>query len=75
MRNAGTVKIKTAMKDASVFIDGGYAGRAGKLKKFQLRPGTHDIALRDGGGRTIYQERVNVMLGKTVEIHPDYGRH
>ena len=75
MRNAGTVKIKTDMKDGSVFVDGGYAGLVSKMKKFQLRPGIHDIELRDPSGRTIYQERVNVLLGKTIEIHPDYGRH
>lgn len=75
MANTGNVKIKTEMKDASVFVDGGYAGRAAKLKKFALRPGTHDIALKDTNGRTFYQERVNVMLGRTLEIRPDYTRH
>lgn len=73
--NAGNVKIKTEVKDASVFVDGGYAGPAHKLKKFALRPGTHDIALRDPNGKTFYQERVNVLLGRTVEIRPDYTRH
>jgi hypothetical protein len=73
--NSGNVKIKTELKDASVFVDGGYAGQSGKLKKFALRPGTHDIALRDPSGHTFYQERINVLKGKTLEIHPDYTRH
>jgi len=34
----GGVKFDTKMKDASVFVDGGYAGTVGKLKTFQLRP-------------------------------------
>src|SRR5690349_7382273 len=35
--NTGTVKIKTEDKNAAVYIDDGYAGRAAKLKKFALR--------------------------------------
>lgn len=65
----GNVKIKTHMKNAMVFVDGGYAGRAGKLKKFSLRPGNHTIALRDSDGRTFYQERIAVIPGKTIEIY------
>lgn len=68
---AGQVKIVTQMKDARVYVDGGYAGPAHKLKKFALRPGNHTIELRDSDGRTLYQERVQVIVGRTVEIHPD----
>ncbi len=75
MANSGNVKIKTEVKDASVFVDGGYAGQARKLKKFALRPGTHDIALRDSAGHTFYQDRIDVLRGKTLEIHPDSTRH
>lgn len=75
MANSGNVKIKTEVKDASVFVDGGYAGQARKLKKFALRPGTHDIALRDPSGHTFYQDRIDVLRGKTLEIHPDSTRH
>jgi hypothetical protein len=66
--NAGEVKLETKMKDASVYVDGGYAGTAEKLKKFPLRAGTHDIELRDSDGYTLFQERVNVIAGKTVKI-------
>ncbi len=51
---AGDVKLQTDMKDASVYVDGGYAGKANKLKRFSLQPGTHDIDLRDSEGRTLF---------------------
>lgn len=69
---AGTVKINTAMKDAYVYVDGGFAGPVTQMKKFPLRPGTHDIELRSPDGTTLYQETVDVIAGKTVELHADY---
>jgi hypothetical protein len=71
--NAGKVKIVTPDKNASVYIDGGYAGPVAKLKKFSLRPGNHQIALRDPSGHTFYQERIQVIPGKTTEIHAQQG--
>jgi hypothetical protein len=68
----GEVKVITRAKDASIYVDGGFAGRAGKLKKFPLRPGTHTLELRDFRGRKIYQERLYVIPGKTIKIHADY---
>jgi hypothetical protein len=68
----GQVKIKTNDKNAAVFVDGGYAGQTAKLKKFALRPGTHNIELRDPSGHAFYQERVQVIAGRTLEIHADY---
>ena len=65
----GYVKIKTDHKDASVFVDGGFADKIEKAKKYALRPGTHDIELRDSDGRTLYKERVAVIVGKTTELH------
>lgn len=64
----GYVRLKTELKDAMVYVDGGYAGRAGDLKKFALAPGTHDIELRDSDRRVIDQERVSVLLGKTTKV-------
>jgi hypothetical protein len=66
--NFGYVKIKTERKDASVYVDGGFADRVEKAKKFALRPGTHNIELRDSDGRTLFQERVAVLVGKTTEL-------
>ena len=70
--SGGKVKIVTPDRNASVYVDGGYAGPVAKFKKFSLRPGNHDIALRDPDGRTFYQERVQVIPGKTTEIHASY---
>jgi hypothetical protein len=66
--NFGYVKIKTDSKDASVYIDGGFADKVEKAKKFALRPGNHGIELRDSDGRTLYKERVAVTVGKTTEL-------
>lgn len=64
----GTVKIVTPAKDADVYVDGGFAGQAGQLKKFKLPVGTHNIELRDHSGHTFHQQSVNVIGGRTVEI-------
>ena len=64
----GYVKIKTELKDASVYIDGGFADKTAKAKKFALRPGTHNIELRDSDGRKLFQERVAVTVGQTTEL-------
>jgi len=67
--NYGEVKIETHRKDAEVYIDGGYAARIKEAKKFALRPGNHDIELRDSEGQTLYQERVAVTVGRTTKLH------
>jgi hypothetical protein len=64
----GKVKFDTKMKDASVFVDGGYAGTVGELKTFPLRPGTHNIELRSPSGQTIFQEKIDVLAGKTTKL-------
>src|SRR3989442_2493058 len=66
--NFGYVKIKTDRKDASVYVDGGFADKVEKAKKFALRPGNHEIELRDSDGRTLYREKVAVTVGKTTEL-------
>ena len=71
-QNTGNVKIVTETKGDQIFVDGGFAGLTGKLKKFPLRPGVHTVGLRDPSGRSFYQERIEVIRGKTLEIHPDF---
>jgi hypothetical protein len=66
----GGVKFETKMKDASVYVDGGYAGTVEKLKTFQLKPGSHDVELRDHEGHSFYQERIEVIAGKTLKLVP-----
>ncbi len=70
-QNFGYVKIKADNKDAksdAVYIDGGFADKLAKAKKFALRPGNHNIELRDSDGRTMFRQRVAVTLGKTTEL-------
>src|ERR1051326_846453 len=67
----GKVKIVTNLKGNSIYVDGGFAGYTGKLKKFDLRPGPHQIEVRDKSGHAFYAERINVLMGKTLDIHPD----
>ncbi len=68
--NYGYVKIDTHHrdKDASVFVDDGYAAKVKNAGKLALRPGNHNIELRDSDGRTIFQERVAVMVGRTTKV-------
>jgi hypothetical protein len=66
--NVGKVKLDTKMKDARVYVDGGYAGTVGELKTFPLRPGSHNIELRDASGQSIFQEKVDVIAGKTTKL-------
>jgi hypothetical protein len=68
--NAGSVKIDTKLKDTAVYVDGGYAGTVGQLKTFHLRTGEHNIELRNPDGHSFYQEKVTVVGGKTLTIHP-----
>jgi hypothetical protein len=67
----GHVKLDMQAKDALVYVDGGYAGLSGKLKNFPLKSGSHTLELRDPGGHTFYQERINVLPGRTIDIHGD----
>ena len=68
--NAGELKLDTKLKDAEVFINGAFAGTAGKLKSMYLRPGAYNVELR-APGRTRYAERVYIVAGKTLHVHPD----
>jgi hypothetical protein len=67
------VKIITHDKDASVYVDGGYVGPVEKAKNLPLQPGNHDVELRDSSGNTLYRESVQVIPGRTIEIHPDHA--
>jgi len=71
--DTGKLKFDTKAKDAMVYVDGAYAGTVGELKTFPLKAGDHDIALKDPSGHTYYQERVNILPGKTLTLKPDVG--
>lgn len=68
--NYGEVKIEAHHqdKDANVYIDGGFAANLRDHHRFAMRPGNHDIQLRDSDGTTIYQERVAVTIGQTTKL-------
>jgi hypothetical protein len=64
----GELKINTNDKDARVYVDGGYLGIARKLKKFDLRPGNHEVELRDARGKVLFGEKVAIVPGRTTEF-------
>ena len=68
--NAGEVKLDTKVKDAQVFINGAYAGTTHDNKTMYLRPGSYNIEVHEGG-RTAYAEKVYVVAGKTLHLHPE----
>jgi hypothetical protein len=69
---AGELKIKAPMPGASLYVDGGFVGVTDKVKKIPLPAGTHEVQLRDPDGRTFYQERVEIIAGRTTQIQPVY---
>jgi hypothetical protein len=62
----GKVKIEGAEKDAAIYLDGGFAGTAGKLKDMWVEPGVHD--LRVTSQNHTYERRIYVLTGKTLKI-------
>src|SRR5687767_5033733 len=42
----GEVKLKAVPTDAGVFLDGAYAGEAGKLKSMWLDPGVYNLEVK-----------------------------
>jgi hypothetical protein len=64
--NMGQLKLETSAKDASVYVDGAYAGSAQKLKRFWLSPGVYNLELRENG--RAFRQRVYVLSGKTLAI-------
>ena len=64
---AGELKLTTNVKDADVFINGAYAGKASKLKTMWLRPDTYNLEVR-APGHAPYSERIYVVPGKTMRV-------
>jgi hypothetical protein len=67
--NYGEIKFDTHEKYADVYIDGGYAGRLKDTKKFALKPGNHEIQVRNDEGQTLFNEQVAVTVGHTTKLH------
>jgi hypothetical protein len=68
--NVGEVKLKTNVKDADVYINGAYAGKAAKLKTIWLQPDAYDLEIRAPGYAT-YTERFYLLPGKTKQVKVD----
>jgi hypothetical protein len=63
----GELRLNNAPKDASVYVNGGYAGTMDHLKSFWLDPDVYDLVLSAPDGRR-YEQRVYVLTGKTLKI-------
>ena len=63
---AGKVVLRNAAADAQVYIEGGYAGEAGKLKSLHLQPGVYKLEVRSASGN--FERRIYVLSGKTLKI-------
>lgn len=68
--NVGEVKIDTHVKDASVFINGNYAGRVGQLKTMTMLAGNYSIEIREPG-RPPFDAPIFVVAGKSIKLRPD----
>jgi hypothetical protein len=64
--NMGEIKLEAA-KDASVFLDGAFAGTAAKLKSIWLEPGIYELQVQTPGGDE-YKRKLYVLSGKTLNI-------
>jgi hypothetical protein len=58
----GEVKLSGAAKTAEVYLNGGYAGVAGKLKSMWLEPGAYDLSVGT------FRQRIYVLSGKSLKI-------
>jgi hypothetical protein len=65
----GEVKIASAPKEAMVYLDGAYAGAAGKLKSMWLEPGVYNLEIRDDAGAS-WSQKIYVLSGKTLPLKP-----
>jgi hypothetical protein len=61
----GEVKLH-APKTAEVYVDGAYAGEAGRLKSMWMRPGAYNLEVRAGGQS--FTRRVYVLGGRTLKL-------
>ena len=70
----GGIRIEGVVRNAEVYVDGGYAGIVdnfdGSFQRLQLEPGTHSIEIRAPGVPPLAYD-VNVQPGQTVTLHPN----
>jgi hypothetical protein len=63
----GEIKLQAAPRNASVLIDGAYAGTADRLKTIWLEPGAYNLTV-SMPGRESYEQRIYVLSGKSLKI-------
>lgn len=66
----GQVKLRSAPRDASVFLDGAFAGQAGKLRTIWLDSGVYDLEVKAWTGAS-FRKRIYVLSGKSLTIDTD----
>jgi hypothetical protein len=64
---SGQLKLSTNVKDADVFINGAFAGKAAKLKSMWLHQDTYNLEVR-ATGYASFSQRIYVVQGKTMHI-------
>lgn len=62
----GEVKLKSPDKNAYIFINGSFAGRARDMKHFNLAPGTYDIEQHIGND--VQYQRIYVVADHRVQV-------
>lgn len=62
----GEVRL-VAPKQADVYLDNAYAGKAEKLKSIWLKPGAYDLSVSDSD-RAAFHQRIYVLSGKSLKI-------
>lgn len=67
----GRIKLKTKYKEASVYLDGAFAGLAKDLKDIWLEPGVYQLKV-EPDRLAPFEIRVYVLTGKTVRIEPQF---
>jgi hypothetical protein len=67
----GAVKIETKVKDAEIYVNGGYLGTTGEHKSFHLAPGGYKIEIREPG-RAPFTTSVYVAADRTLRIKPEF---
>jgi hypothetical protein len=68
--NSGEIKLDTKVKDAQVFINGAFAGTTHDNKTMYLRPGSYNIEIKQGTN-TPFAQKIYVVAGKTLHLHPE----
>ncbi len=68
----GEIKLKTDDPTAWVYLDGGLAGKAEKLKSMWLEPGKYELEVRSGNKR--FGQKIYVLSGKTLRLTADLAK-